>query len=527
MTCVHVFLLLACSVSGLGDRILFPVEVTANANLEVEQFPVHVDLQVVTGEPLTAAVDSSYFNGVCVFWIAPAYASVINQQFSSLSVSFWAKNPSGTRLFGCAQADGPNYGWAAGFIGTNLVFTTFGYSDYGFPVNPSIFTDNNWHMYAIAFTTGLTTFFLDGQLLGSLSKDPSPISSSGAQSRTCWIGAIHYAPNINENWSGYLRQPAMYATTITLSQAQQLFNGAIPSTISGCMSWYGLGDNIQYSSGQALIDKQGSATAVSTDPTCFRPQPPPPPFGKHIWHRIPANTLILVSVPQGVQMVVLGAGPIGLAAAIATKLRLRNVNITGLLERRSETTFASRKQQLGLNSSSIRFLKSLGDDVNTMLHKLSCPDDDWVDVPIDDLQELLLARALNLNITVHFEDRVLNYSLISNRSSSVPDYMLLNTQQGRQLFSHAVILAEGRGAVDANLFGFAECINLARCSSQLLWTAWGTTCTFARSNASDVCAPAVSIDFQTVNPHFRGLPTLRFRLTGRPSKRYMFFGMCF
>lgn len=116
-----------------------------------------------------------------------------------------------------------------------------------------------------------------------------------------------------------------------------------------------------------------------------------------------------MSTPKAIDVLVVGAGPVGLIASLFFSLRGYSVVLIEQLscDKTKQRCFNERHQQVGLDPQSLNFLNKHFPDIYKEIIKASCPDSEWITISIKTLQNLLYSETKKIdNLQVIFNSQV-------------------------------------------------------------------------------------------------------------------------
>ncbi len=220
-----------------------------------------------------------------------------------------------------------------------------------------------------------------------------------------------------------------------------------------------------------------------------------------------------------VDVLIIGAGPVGLAAALWFVQKDYQVVI---VEQYSEVaasgkrSFNARHQQVGLDPTSLAFLEKINPDVRKEINKYGCPHDDWINISIFRLQNILYDQLKqHSNVMTLFDSRVA--SVITPESTQNANVIV---SQGKSslfvLCPELVVICDGHhdgSGTAKRFFNFSPASRVTLSSSGIIGMIQrpdhpGTTCL---ANFNSDCHPT------SIGP-------MHVRLLGSLQERYIALG---
>lgn len=231
---------------------------------------------------------------------------------------------------------------------------------------------------------------------------------------------------------------------------------------------------------------------------------------------------------NNIDILVIGAGPVGLTTALW--FAKHNYN-TVLIEQYSEIKkptkrpFNERHQQIGLDPDSLNFIKDLDVVVWGEIKLRGCPDEDWINIPIYTLQNILLKELRNhIKVTILFDtliESVIRYHPESNcrlvMTRNTSDTLIYG------ISPKLIVVADGKhddSGTAKQFFNFSPA-----CKVHL--STYGIVGLIERNISDDggsICLKNYSSDFY-VSDNYKEIGPMYIRLLGSMKERYIALGL--
>jgi hypothetical protein len=210
-------------------------------------------------------------------------------------------------------------------------------------------------------------------------------------------------------------------------------------------------------------------------------------------------------------VLVIGAGPVGLAAALFFAKRKYKVI---LIEQYGEVKSDKGR---GLNPKSLEFLKVLDNVVYGNVCKKGCVDQDWINIPVYMLQNILIKEVKNYNTDVMFHTTIIGVHCFDESKNCL--VTLLNNNTIRGVTPQLIVIADGKqhqACVASKFFGFPS-VSMVRMQT------FGIVGMLQRESGS-VCLKNISHNNykSTIMPQ---LGNMFIRLLGDMAERYVAIGV--
>ena len=153
-----------------------------------------------------------------------------------------------------------------------------------------------------------------------------------------------------------------------------------------------------------------------------------------------------------IDLLIVGAGPVGLVTALW--FAKKNYHIV-LIEQYSEIKntkrgFNERHQQIGLNPTSLKFIKTLDIAVWGEINRKGCASiersasgsDDWINIPIYILQNLLIKEIKKYNVKICFDTKIESVTSFNPKSNC--RVLMIQGDKVIGVLPKLVVIADGR-----------------------------------------------------------------------------------
>ena len=221
-----------------------------------------------------------------------------------------------------------------------------------------------------------------------------------------------------------------------------------------------------------------------------------------------------------VDLLIVGAGPIGLVTALwFAKKNYTVVLIEKYCETNERKAFNSRHQQIGLNPNSLKFLKKLDIVVWGEINRKGCMSDDWINIPIYILQNILMKEIKKHPVHLLFDTKIESVTAF-NANSNCRIVMIKETTLVCVL-PKLVVIADGRhdDQGTCKFFNFPSASKVHLCTCGII----GMIVRDIEEKAS-VCLTNYSSS-EYVSETNKDLGLLHVRLLGNMNERYIALGI--
>lgn len=235
------------------------------------------------------------------------------------------------------------------------------------------------------------------------------------------------------------------------------------------------------------------------------------------------------SVINHIDVLVVGAGPVGLAATIwFIKNKLKVVLIEQYSEDKNSNKrlFNERHQQVGLNPSSLNFLKDLDIVVWGEVKKKGCSDEDWINIPIYILQNILIKEIRNYeNAKILFDTKIESVNC-TDSTDSCRVLMVSDTSSNSVVYGvlpRLVIIADGRHddrGIAKQFFNFSSACKVHLSTYGIV----GMMVRNVSEESGSVCLKNYTSDSYLSESHPE-LGSMYIRLLGNMKERYIALGL--